>query len=265
VLKVAVCGAAGKMGTEVIKAVLQQPDMELVGACDLKAAGKDAGEVAGVEKLGLAVEKDLKKMLETKNPDVVVDFTSPHSVLQNVLTILEKSHAVVGTTGLTDEGLDKIREKTVLTGHNAIVCPNFAIGAILMMHFAKIAVRFFPEVEIIELHHSEKLDAPSGTAINTAKILSELKARAQEEKAKNFKELYPGSRGADINGIRVHSIRLPGLVAHQEVIFGGIGQVLTIRHDSINRSSFMPGVLLAIRRVVERPGLTYGLESILDI
>jgi 4-hydroxy-tetrahydrodipicolinate reductase len=232
VLKVAVCGAAGKMGTEVIKAVLQQPDMELVGACDLKAAGKDAGEVAGVEKLGLAVETDLKKMLETKNPDVVVDFTSPHSVLQNVLTILEKSHAVVGTTGLTDDDLDKIREKTALTGHNAIVCPNFAIGAILMMHFAKIAVRFFPELEIIELHHSEKLDAPSGTAIN---------------------------------GVRVHSIRLPGLVAHQEVIFGGIGQVLTIRHDSIDRSSFMPGVLLAIRRVVERPGLTYGLESILDI
>lgn len=264
-IKVAVCGAAGRMGREVVRAVALQPDMELVGACDLKADGKDVGEVAGIEKLGVLIEKDLKVMLENKKPDVVVDFTSPHTVLNNVLTILESAHAVVGTTGLSDEDIEKIREKAVLTGFNAVICPNFAIGAILMMHFARIAVRFFPEVEIIELHHDGKLDAPSGTAVTTARLLSELRPKPGEEKAKNFKELYPCSRGADINGIRVHSVRLPGLVAHQEIIFGGAGQTLTIRHDSLDRSSFMPGVLLAIRKVSERPGLTYGLEPLLDI
>ena len=263
-IKVAVCGAAGKMGREVVRAVAIQPDMKLVGACDLKAAGKDAGEVAGIEKLGVSIETDLKAMLESKKPDVVVDFTSPHAVLNNVMTILEKSHAVVGTTGLNEEDLDKIKKKTALTGFNAIICPNFAIGAILMMHFAKIAVRFFPDVEIIELHHDSKLDAPSGTAVTTARLLSEFRPEQAEEKATGFKELYACSRGADINGIRVHSVRLPGLVAHQEVIFGGAGQTLTIRHDSLDRSSFMPGVLLAIRKVSERPGLTYGLEPLLD-
>lgn len=264
-LKVAVVGASGKMGREVIKAVSAQPDMKLVGACDIKNSGKDAGETAGIEKIGVTIEENLEEMLEKKKPDVVVDFTSPHSVLQNVLKILEKAHAVVGTTGLTEENLEEIRQKSALTGKNAVVCPNFAIGAILMMHFAKIAIRYFPDAEIIELHHETKADAPSGTAIATAKVLSELRARPEEENQKAIKELYSGSRGADIGGIRVHSVRLPGLVAHQEIIFGGTGQTLTIRHDSTDRSSFMPGVLLAIRQVPKRRGLTYGLESLLDI
>lgn len=263
-VKVAVSGASGKMGREVVRAVASQPDMVLVGACDLKNVGKDAGEVAGIDSLGVEIVGDLKTMLEKSKPDVVVDFTSPHVVLNNALTILEKAHAVIGTTGLTESNLDEIRSKTAITGKNAIVCPNFAIGAILMMHFAKIAIRFFPSAEIIELHHDEKIDAPSGTAVATAKLLAELKPKSEDEK-KEFKELYPGSRGADINGIRVHSVRLKGFVAHQEVIFGGQGQTLTIRHDSTDRSSFMPGVLLAIREVLKRRGLTYGLESLLDI
>lgn len=264
-ITVAVNGASGKMGREVVKAVSSQPDLKLVGACDIKNAGKDAGEVAGIGSLGVLIKDNLDEMLESSKPDVVVDFTSPHCVFENTLKILEKAHAVVGTTGLTEEELEEIRTKTSLTGKNAIICPNFAIGAILMMHFAKTAVRYFPDVEIVELHHEQKLDAPSGTAITTARLLSELRANVQAREVKEGKQILPGSRGADIGGIRVHSVRLPGLVAHQEIIFGGQGQTLTIRHDSTDRSSFMPGVLLAIRQAPQRRGLTYGLEAMLDI
>ncbi|MCX7831740.1 MAG: 4-hydroxy-tetrahydrodipicolinate reductase [Actinobacteria bacterium] len=264
-IRVAVNGASGKMGREVVKAVSSQTDLILVGACDIKNVGKDAGEVAGIGAIGVLIDKDLEKMLDEKKPDVVVDFTSPHSVYENTLKILEKAHAVIGTTGLTDDQIEAIRNKTALTGKNAAICPNFAIGAILMIHFAKIAIRYFPNVEIIELHHDQKVDAPSGTAITTAKLLSELRPVEESHSPRESKELFEGSRGADIGGIRVHSVRLPGFVAHQEVIFGGLGQTLTIRHDSTDRSSFMPGVLLAIRQVVERRGLTYGLESMLDI
>lgn len=263
-IKVAICGASGKMGREVVKAVSKTSDLKLVSAYDLLNQGKDVGEISGIGKTGVTIAGSIEEMLEKYQPDVVVDFTSPHSVFDNVMKILEKSHAVVGTTGLSDAQLEEIRKKTLETGNNAIVCPNFAIGAVLMMKFAEMAARYFSSVEIIELHHEGKLDAPSGTALATARrILKNLKKVDSDRK--DFKEIVSNVRGGNFNGIRIHSVRLPGLVAHQEVIFGGEGQTLTIRHDSIDRSSFMPGVILAIRDVVKRKGLTVGLEALLEL
>lgn len=264
-IRVAVSGAAGRMGSEVVKTVLSQPDMQLVGACDTGKSGVDVGEIIRSERTGVIIEKDLKKMLESTKPDVVVDFTTPHAVFENVMTVIERAHCVVGTTGLTESQLKELEKKALSTGFNAVVCPNFAIGAVLMMQFAKIAARYLNAVEIIELHHDKKLDAPSGTAIQTAKLISEAAERRTEISGVESKEIYEGARGAEVNGIRVHSVRLPGLVAHQEVIFGGEGQILTIRHDSIDRSSFMPGVMIAIRKVSGRKGLTVGLEHLLEV
>lgn len=262
-IRVAVCGAAGKMGREVVKAVSAEKDMELCGAFDLHYHGEDVGAIAGVGKLGILISPSLEKMLDEGKPDVVVDFTAPHSVFDNVMKIIEKAHAVVGTTGLTDTQIEEIRLKCERTGKNAVICPNFAIGAVLMMHLAEIASRYFSSVEIIELHHDGKLDAPSGTALATAKkIAPNIKAKKEE---KEIKISLDGVRGGETNGIHIHSVRLPGLVAHQEVIFGGMGQTLTIRHDSIDRSSFMPGVILAIREAVKRQGVTVGLESLLNL
>lgn len=262
-IRVAVSGAAGKMGQEVVRAVAAQPDMELVGACDLRMSGKDAGTVAGIEPLGVEICDNLEEMLARVKPDVTVDFTSPSTVFTNATTILKYSHAVVGTTGLDEDQINQITSLSEQTGHDAIICPNFAIGAILMMEFAKIAVRFFPNVEIIELHHEKKPDAPSGTAMATARMLSE--ARPDIHTPATEVEKAACARGADVNGIRVHSVRLPGFVAQQQVIFGGEGQTLTITHDSTSRTSFMPGVLLAIRKAGSIKGTLVGLEKLLDI
>jgi len=217
-IRVLVNGAKGKMGTETIKAVRQESDLELVGQTDI---GDNLAQ----------------KIKETK-AEVVVDFTQPSSALANAKAILSgKAHAVIGTTGLTYKDLSKIEDLCVKNNVNCLVAPNFAIGAILMMKFSAEAIKHLPNAEIIELHHEQKKDAPSGTAIKTAQLMG--------------KE------------IPIHSVRLPGLVAHQEVIFGGLGQTLTIRHDTINRESFMPGVVMAIRKVKKIKGLIYGLEKIL--
>lgn len=217
-IKVIVNGAKGKMGQEVVKAVQKEADMELVGQTDLG-------------------DNLLKTILETK-ADVVVDFTHPKSVMDNVRTILRSAtHAVVGTTGITEEDLKEIKKLCEENKVNCLVAPNFAIGAVLMMQFAKEAIKHLPNAEIIEFHHETKVDKPSGTALKTAQLMG--------------KE------------VPIHSVRLPGLVAHQEVIFGGLGQTLTIRHDSLSRESFMPGVILAIRRIKGLKGLVYGLEQIL--
>jgi len=217
-IRVLVNGARGKMGAEVVKAILKEKDLELVGQADL-------GDALG-------------KMIENTRADVVVDFTLPKSVMTNIKIILaNKAHAVVGTTGLTQDNLAEIKKLCAKYKVNCIVAPNFAIGAVLMMRFAKEAIKYMPAAEIIEFHHESKVDKPSGTAIKTAHLMG--------------KELP------------IHSVRLPGLVAHQEVIFGGLGQTLTIRHDSISRESFMPGVVMAVRRVKQVKGLVYGLENLL--
>jgi 4-hydroxy-tetrahydrodipicolinate reductase len=264
VIKVIVCGAAGRMGREVCKAVLKDPETNLVAACDLKNQGQDVGELIGAGKIGVVIEENLKKAIEQFGPDVMVDFTHPASVMNNIRTALKSQvHVVVGTTGLTTENLDEVKMLCSQSKVNAVVSPNFSLGAVLMMKMAELAAPFFENVEIIELHHPAKADAPSGTALKTAENI--VQKRKKEPKLAASQESLNGVRGGDLKGIKIHSVRLPGLVAHQKVIFGGPGQTLTIAHDSIDRTSFIPGVLKAVKEVSNRPGLTYGLESLLGL
>jgi len=259
-ITVVVTGAAGKMGRQVCQSVLADPELKLVGAVDRVSIGTDLGSLLGLEPVNLSISDNLEQVLRTTTPDVVVDFTHPDSVMDNIRTAIKsKVHAVVGTTGITEENLNEIRSLLEGAETNVFIAPNFALGAVLMMKFSALAARYFPHVEIIELHHHQKADAPSGTAIKTAQMIAAEKATTQE------KETVAGVRGGEVNKVHIHSVRLPGLVAHQEVIFGGQGQTLTIRHDSIDRTSFMPGVIMAIKAVQSRPGLTYGLENLLEI
>ena len=225
-IRVAVSGAAGRMGETVCSAVEAAEDLELVARAD--------------PQLGTSLETTLAE----STPDVVVDFTTPDSVFTNARLCLERgAHAVVGTTGMNDGEVDELRALASSSPANCFIAPNFAIGAVLMMEASKLIAPHMPDCEIIELHHEHKLDAPSGTAARTARLIEEAGGRRE---------------------VPIHSVRLPGLVAHQEVIFGGLGQTLSIRHDSLSRESFMPGVLLAIRKVAELDGLVVGLEELLS-
>jgi 4-hydroxy-tetrahydrodipicolinate reductase len=237
VIRVAVVGAAGRMGQAVCRAVAEDADCELVAQVDY--------------------EDSLELVLDA-GADVAVEFTTPDTVKANASWLLERGvHTVVGATGLTDDDLADLEG---LTGPaNCFVAPNFAIGAVLMMQLAQQAAKHLPDVEIIELHHDRKVDAPSGTALRTARLIDAARGTSRDVPGP---EGHP-ARGDVVADIPVHSVRLPGLVASQEVVFGGPGQTLTIRHDSIDRTSFMPGVLLAVKRIAELPGLTVGLESIL--
>jgi 4-hydroxy-tetrahydrodipicolinate reductase len=253
-IRVAVLGAAGRMGREVCRAVSDASDMELVAAVDPGSAGHD------VE--GITVGDSLDAVVAT-HTDVAVDFTRAPAAVENARHCLAHGiHVVIGTTGIEPAELDEIGRVAEDGDANAFVAPNFAIGAVLMAGFAEEAARHFEAAEVVELHHDRKTDAPSGTAIAMARRIAA--ARAGEPAAGGGDDAHPGARGADVDGIRVHSVRLPGLVAHHEVIFGGTGQTLTIRHDSTDRTSFMPGVLLAIRSVSSRSGLTVGLDALLD-
>jgi 4-hydroxy-tetrahydrodipicolinate reductase len=204
--------------------------------------------------------------LTDSNTEVVIDFTHPDVVMANLEFLIDNGiHAVVGTTGFTDERLQQVRSwLAAKPGVSVLIAPNFAIGAVLSMHFAKQAAPFFESVEVIELHHPQKADAPSGTAARTAALIAEARKGLPPNPDATSTSL-PGARGADVDGVPVHSVRLAGLVAHQEVLFGTLGETLTIRHDSIDRTSFVPGVLLAVRRVAEHPGLTIGIESLLKL
>lgn len=263
-IKVLVNGAGGKMGREVCRAVLADPELELAEGVDINPCylGKDVGELLGTEPLNIFIEDNLESAL-AKKPDVMVDFTHPESVMDNIRKAISANiHAVVGTTGIRVKDLVEIENLVRNQVSNIFIAPNFAIGAVLMMEFSKIAARYLRTCEIIELHHDQKVDSPSGTALKTAEGMN---LQPKERLAKNETEAIEGVRGGMVRGVHIHSVRLPGLVAHQEVIFGGVGQTLTIRHDSISRQSFMPGVLMAIKAVGKRKGLTYGLESLLKI
>lgn len=252
-IKVLVNGALGRMGRTVCNAVNADSELELVGAVDVIA-----GEVEG-----LMVETDLDAALKKFSPDVMVDFTRPNVVFDNVMTALRnRVSPVVGTTGLSNEAKEKIHELAEANDTPAFIAPNFALGAVLMMLTAQKIAKYLPDVEIIELHHDKKLDAPSGTAELTAKMISEVRP-SHKQGHPDEEERLPHVRGAEVDGIRIHSVRLPGYVAHQEVIFGGLGQTLTIRHDSTGRDSFMPGVVLACKKVRNLRGLTVGLDKIL--
>jgi|SRR5690554_4301411 len=263
-IRVVVSGAYGRMGREVVKAVFAQEDMELVGAVDKVGTGVDAGEAAGLKKNGVLIESDLHQTLLNTKPQVVVDFSTPLAVKENIKIILDSgANGVIGTTGLTAESLKELEVLAEQAGKGLLVAPNFAIGAVLMMRFAKEAARFLPEAEIIELHHDRKIDSPSGTALKTAEMIRKGRVQAPAVKPSPL-EKVKGARGGDYADVHIHSIRLPGFVAHQEVIFGGDGQTLTIRHDSLDRSSFMPGVLMGVRKIINGQGLIYGLENLLE-
>lgn len=261
-IRVLVAGAAGRMGSEVCRAVTDAEGMGVVAVADPSATSAQLD----VERAGtFPCATEVAAALELAELDVMVDFTHPDAVFDNVTTALAAGvHCVVGTTGMGAEQLARIEERAVATGSNCLVAPNFAIGAVLMMGLADRAARWMPSAEVIELHHDKKADAPSGTAKMTAQRIAAARRESPTAPGKET-ETLEGARGAYVDGVPVHSVRLPGLVAHQEVIFGGPGQVLTIRHDSIDRTSFMPGVLLAVRRIASRPGLTVGLDALLDL
>ncbi len=244
-IRVGVLGAKGRMGSEVVRAVSEATDMEVIAALDL-------GD-------------DLSRLVEAK-VDVVVDFTVPDSVMHNIKFLVDNGiDAVVGTTGFNEERIDEIRKWLGAKPKSGVlIAPNFGLGAVLMMRFASEAAAHFPSVEIVEIHHPGKVDAPSGTAKKTAELIStSRKNSGLGQMPDATKSALVGARGAHVDGIPIHSIRAEGAVAHQEVIFGAKGETLTIRHDSLDRSSFMPGVLLAIRKAKSHPGVTIGLDSYL--
>lgn len=259
-MKVAVAGAAGRMGREVLRAVFLEEGMDLVCAFDPAADGVPVGDLAQLPGLEMAVTGDRRQVLEA-GAEAMVDFTVADAARRNIPFALEHGiHVVAGTTGFSPEDLEAWRKACEAGGAHCLVAPNFAIGAVLLMRFAAQAARHMPDCEIIELHHPDKLDAPSGTARLTAgKVAGARKAAAGPAGARSGAQ--GGSRGLEVDGIPVHSVRLPGLVAHQEVVFGGQGQTLSIRHDSTDRTSFMPGVVYALRRIAAHPGLTVGLEN----
>lgn len=264
-IRIAISGAAGRMGRTVVRTVSREPDMQVVAALDLEhVAGHDAGEVAGVGRLGVLLTAELENIIAAR-PDVLVEFATGRAVVDHVRAALEAGvRPVVGSTGMTVDDIESLGALAAQRKTGAVIAPNFAIGAVLMMEFARAAARFMPHVEVIELHHDRKRDAPSGTAMKTARLIAEARGGAPTPPVQE-EEGAEGARGGVVEGVRVHSVRLPGLGAHQEVIFGGPGQTLRIRHDSISEDSFMPGLLLAVRRVRELDGLVYGLEHLLGL
>jgi 4-hydroxy-tetrahydrodipicolinate reductase len=244
-IAVAVIGAAGRMGSTVCRAVESAEDLELVGRFDI---GDELGDLSGA--------------------DIAVEFTTPEASAGNVLHCVRRGvHAVVGTTGWTEDALERVRwALDTSPGTGVLIAPNFSLGAVLMMRFAAHAARFYESAEVIELHHPDKVDAPSGTAARTARLIAEArKSSGLPTMPDATTTALEGARGAEVDGVRVHAVRLRGLVAHQEVLLGAPGEQLTIRHDSFDRVSFMPGVLLGIRRIGTMPGLTVGLDPLLEL
>lgn len=261
--KVVVTGALGRMGREVVAHLAKQDSIDLAGGVD-PLASEEYLDLPGGGGL-IPIGRDLETIINRVRPRVVVDFTHPDAAMGNVRTALKnKVSPVVGTSGIKPEDLAEIEGLTAEAGVAAVVVPNFAIGANLMLHFARVAAKYLSAAEIIELHHDGKVDAPSGTAVATARAMVEAHGGNFDDPVTTTM-LLDGARGGTEGGIHVHSVRLPGLVAHQEIIFGGPGQILTIRHDSISRESFMPGIVLAVNEVVKRSGLVYGLDRLMGL
>ena len=262
-IEVAVHGALGRMGKEVLNALCKDPQLKPVGAVDLKAEGESLPLSGQADSVPLS--SNLESLLAHTHPQVLVDFSVAEAAMPALrLAAKERVNLVVGTTGLSADALSEIDRLTRDNDVGAIVAPNFALGAVIMVHLAKIASRYFDYAEIIELHHEQKLDAPSGTALSTARAIAEARGKPFLY-SKAQKESLSGTRGGELQGVSIHSVRLPGLMAHQEVIFGLSGQTLTIRHDTIDRECYMPGVVLAIKKVIGLKGLTYGLDKLLGL
>lgn len=262
-IRLAVIGAAGRMGSEVLRTVSQEPGMEIVVAVDREKAGVNCREFAGGRAPDIVVQDKLGAALESQKVDVLIDFSHGGGAAQHAESALKRGISpVIGATGISDGDLREIQLRCKETGVPGMYVPNFAIGAVLMMKFAEMAAKWMPDCEIIELHHDRKEDAPSGTAMRTAEIIGEARQDSPSRKPRAAIKVE-GARGGTYKDVPIHSIRLPGYVAHQEVIFGRAGEVLTIRHDSMDRTSFMKGVALAAREVRNQTGFVVGLDKIL--
>ena len=262
-IHVLVNGASGRMGSEVVRSILGEDDLDVCGAVDPGTAGHDLGEIVGTGAHGITIVSSLQEAFAVNKPDVVVDFTSPKVIFDNAKFVLENGvNIIIGTTGLTAEQRDILSDIADRHHANGLVAPNFSLGAVLLMKLSAEVAKYMPNVEIIELHHNKKYDAPSGTAKLTAEKIAD--ARVEEPEEDLTKESLPGARGGKYKGVTIHSVRLPGYVAHQEVLFGGYGELLTLRHDSLDRKSFMPGVMMACRKVMTTVGFVYGLENYLE-
>jgi 4-hydroxy-tetrahydrodipicolinate reductase len=263
-IKIVVAGPRGRMGQEAVSLVHNTEHFELVGVLDRKNNGGNLSDLDGFNGISAPIYSDIEECLHELRPDVLIDLTTPEVGMKHAVTALKSGvRPVVGTTGFSKEDLEELNRLCQEKELGCIIAPNFAVGAILMMKFSQMAAKYFSDVEIIELHHDKKLDAPSGTAVKTADMIAQVRQEKQQGHP-NEKETHCGARGANIEGMRIHSVRLPGLIAHQQVIFGAEGQTLTIRHDSYNRASFMSGVKMAVENVMKLDVLVYGLENILD-
>lgn len=261
-INVIIAGALGKMGQETIHAVMRDEDLELVALVDVVKPASNNG-TTDLNKDILPIENDLVQVIQRTRPDVLIDFTNPQSVFSNAKAALQNGvRCVLGTTGLNDIEIEQLERLANEKEIGVAIIPNFAIGAVLMMKFAEEAARFFSDVEIIEMHHDQKLDAPSGTAIKTAEMINNYRGLKAPRNSIEYEKIA-GARGGDGNGIRIHSVRLPGFVAHQEVIFGGAGQTLTIRHDTLDRACFMPGVIMVTKKIMQQKGLIHGMEKLM--
>jgi 4-hydroxy-tetrahydrodipicolinate reductase len=262
--RIAMIGASGKMGRQIIKGLSEYDDIEIVGAVDIQNLGQDAGLLAGIPALGVTVTDRLAELLEKVKPDMVIDFTHKDAACKNIAVVLQHGVSVVaGTTGLTEEDLARFARLTDENNTSMFIAPNFSLGAVLMMKFAQEAAKYYKQAEIIEYHNDKKVDSPSGTAITTARKMQMSQYLTSDEVTAAPK--LPAPRGGNFDGTQIHSVRLQSLVAHQEVLFSGVGELLTVRHDSFSRESFIPGIVLAVRKVKLWKGLIIGLEQILEM
>ncbi|WP_050615405.1 4-hydroxy-tetrahydrodipicolinate reductase [Bacillus testis] len=263
-IKIVVAGPRGRMGTEAVKLVHETEGYELAAVIDRKHDGQDLKDIGGFGGISAKIYSDIDRCLSEVKADVLIDLTTPEVGMKHTTAALKHGvRPVVGTTGFTDENLAELESLCEEKGLGCIIAPNFAVGAVLMMKFSQMAAKYFPDVEIIEMHHDRKLDAPSGTAVKTAQMIAEVREQ-KEQGHPDEHETLKGARGANMQGMHIHSVRLPGLVAHQQVMFGADGQTLTLRHDSYNRASFMSGVKLAVDEVMKINVLVYGLENIIE-
>lgn len=264
-IKIGVVGALGKMGKEIVKAVLNAEDTELVMAVDIFEQGNDIGEIVIGKTVGVNIQSDIEEAIKTQKPDVVIDFTQPKTIYENICKYMnQKVKSVIGTTGLSDEQIKNIEKMSKENNTACLIAPNFSTGAVLLMMFAKQAAKYFSNAEIIELHHNQKKDAPSGTAIKTAQLMAEANSDFTFGNCPET-ETIQGARGATSEAnIHIHSVRMPGYIASQEVIFGAMGQIFKIKHDTMDRSCYMSGILLAVRYVFENNEFIYGLDNIMQ-
>ncbi|MBM3705342.1 MAG: 4-hydroxy-tetrahydrodipicolinate reductase [Actinobacteria bacterium] len=262
--KIAVFGVCGKMGVAITGELLKEKDIKVVGGLDRVNIGTDMGEILGVGDTGVTVSGTYDDILKHK-PDLIIDFTTAEAASRSINWAIDnKMDIIVGTTGISKTEINSFRERVEKSKNRVFLVPNFSIGAVVLMKIASMVTKYFDDCEIIEMHHDKKKDAPSGTSVLTAENISKIKKFNLRRLKDSETETLGGSRGAFYEGVHIHSVRLPGFLAHQEVIFGTVGQTLTIRHDSIDRLSFYPGVILAIRNIDSLSGFNYGLDKIIS-